>query len=114
MEEQMVRELEDIASKIKKQRAGLGLSQAAMAKLLKISAPAYCKIENGQTDLNISRLMQICKVLKTTPTELFATNYSQSANKEEVLSLKKDLLLKEEELNKLRKKVIDLYDKLGM
>lgn len=102
----------DIGSKIKKQRSSLGLSQAAMAKLLKISAPAYCKIENGQTDLNVSRLVQICKVLKTTPEELFTDRPTPSINSNEVIELKQALFSKEEELNKLRKKIIDLYERL--
>lgn len=102
----------DIGLKIKKQRSSLGLSQAALAKLLKISAPAYCKIENGQTDLNVSRLIQICKVLKTTPSELFTNCTTPAINSNEVIELKQALISKEDELNKLRKKIIDLYERL--
>ncbi|MGY3052121.1 transcriptional regulator with XRE-family HTH domain [Pedobacter sp. UYEF25] len=110
----MGKELGDIGSKIKKQRTNLGLSQAAMAKLLTISAPAYCKIESGQTDLNISRFIQICKVLKTAPGEIFGVDSQQIAHNDELNAAKRELLLQEEELNKLRKKVISLYDKLEM
>ena len=110
----MGKDLADIGSKIKNHRSNLGLSQAAMAKLLTISAPAYCKIESGQTDLNISRFIQICKVLKTAPAEIFDIASHQISNNEELKATKKELLLQEEELNKLRKKVISLYDKLGM
>ena len=106
--------MEKIGEQIKKQRLSLGLSQAGFAKLLKISAAAYCKIENGQTDLNVSRLMQICKILKIAPSQLFDSKNEPTTNIEELTELKKDLLIKEEELNKLRKKVIELYDKLGM
>lgn len=106
--------MDKIGGQIKKHRIRLGLSQAATAKLLKISAAAYCKIENDQTDLNVSRLMQICKALKISPIELFDSRIEQSSNLDEVNGLKKELLDKEEELNKLRKKVIELYGKLGM
>ncbi len=106
--------MEKIGEQIRKQRLSLGLSQAAFAKLLKISAAAYCKIENGQTDLNISRLMQICKVLKILPSQLFDSKFEHSSNLDGVAELTKQLLTKDEELNKLRKKVIELYDKLGM
>lgn len=106
--------MEKIGEQIKKQRLSLGLSQASFAKLIKISAAAYCKIENDQTDLNISRLMQICKILKTSPSQLFDQRKEPATNFEELAELKKELILKEEELNKLRKKVIELYDKLGM
>jgi len=106
--------MKSIGDHIKKCRVASGLSQADVAKLLEISTPAFCKIEKGQTDLNISRLLQISKLFKISVAELITGIACGSEFSEDVSSLKQQLLEKDEELNKLRKKVIELYDKLGM
>ncbi|OWK70757.1 helix-turn-helix domain-containing protein [Pedobacter sp. AJM] len=106
--------MNSIGDRIKKSRVALGLSQAEAAKQLNISTPAFCKIETGQTDLNISRLLQIAKTFKV-PVMMLLTgetvDQGSSVNSNE---LREQLTAKDEEINKLRKKVIDLYDKLGM
>lgn len=101
---------------IKQIRLSLGISQADAAKKLNISTPAFCKIETGQTDINISRLLQISKTFKVPVIQLITgqSAVSESDASEELIVLKKELIEKDEEINKLRKKVIDLYDKLGI
>ncbi|MDQ0638819.1 transcriptional regulator with XRE-family HTH domain [Pedobacter sp. W3I1] len=106
--------MKSIGDHIKQSRLALGLSQADAAKKLNISTPAFCKIETGQTDLNISRLLQISKTFKVSVTELITGQSATSDSSEDLIALKKELIEKEEEINKLRKKVIDLYDKLGI
>jgi len=109
----MPNQIKSIGDNIKQCRLTLNLSQADAAKKLNISTPAFCKIETGQTDLNISRLQQISKVFKVPIVQLLGLNAAPDAA-EELAMLKKELMEKDEEINKLRKKVIDLYDKLGM
>ncbi|MCZ4245778.1 helix-turn-helix domain-containing protein [Pedobacter punctiformis] len=106
--------MKSIGQNIKKSRVALGLSQADAAKKLNISTPGFCKIETGQTDLNVSRLLQIAKTFKVPVMELLCGKQEESNSSEEIITLRQDILEKEEEINKLRKKVIDLYDKLGM
>ncbi|WP_231459857.1 helix-turn-helix domain-containing protein [Pedobacter sp. Leaf132] len=106
--------MKNVGDNIKKRRVDLGLSQADAAKHLEISTPAFCKIETGQTDLNISRLIQIANLFKVPPAALITGMLDESETNEDLLDLKQQLLDKEEELNKLRKKVIELYDKLGI
>lgn len=103
-----------VGQNIKNERIKLGLSQADAAKLLRISTPALCKIETGQTDLNVSRLIQIAKVFNVSVLRLLGSNTDDNQLIEENLAIKLALAEKEEELNKLRKKIIELYDKLGM
>ncbi|QDW25450.1 helix-turn-helix transcriptional regulator [Pedobacter sp. KBS0701] len=105
--------MKSIGDRIKQSRLALGLSQADAAKKLNISTPAFCKIETGQTDLNISRLLQISKTFKVPVVQLIDSQ-SGGDPSAELSALKKELIEKEEEINKLRKKVIDLYDKLGI
>lgn len=106
--------MESIGNRIKQSRLALGLSQADAAKKLNISTPAFCKIETGQTDLNISRLLQISKTFKVPVVQLIDGQSARADPSAELTALKKELIEKEEEINKLRKKVIDLYDKLGI
>jgi transcriptional regulator with XRE-family HTH domain len=106
--------MKSIGSRIKQSRVALGLSQADAAKQLNISTPAFCKIETGQTDLNISRLMQIAKTFKVPVMTLVAGEEANQTSSVDLAELRQQLAEKEEEINKLRKKVIDLYDKLGM
>lgn len=106
--------MKNIGERIKESRIELGLSQADAARLMQISTPAFCKIETGQTDLNVSRLMQIAKVFDISANYLLTgeeLSLESSGNQNQLLEA---LRLKDEELNKLRKKVIDLYDKLGI
>ena len=103
-----------LGDRIKQSRVALGLNQAEAAKMLNISTPAFCKIETGQTDLNISRLLQISKVFEVSIIKLITGEEELSNSSEDLLELKEQLLEKDEEINKLRKKVIDLYDKLGI
>ncbi|MFW0717983.1 helix-turn-helix domain-containing protein [Pedobacter sp. N23S346] len=106
--------MKSIGDHIKKSRLALGLSQADAAKQLNISTPAFCKMETGQTDLNISRLLQIAKTFKVPVIRLVTGEDADQASSVESNELRQQLAEKEEEINKLRKKVIDLYDKLGM
>lgn len=103
-----------LGDRIKQSRVALGLNQAEAAKMLNISTPAFCKIETGQTDLNISRLLQISKVFEVSIIKLITGEEESSNSSEDLIELKEQLLEKDEEINKLRKKVIDLYDKLGI
>lgn len=106
--------MNSIGDRIKKSRVALGLSQADAAKKLSISTPAFCKIEKDQTDLNISRLLQIAKTFKVPAMQLIYDTNDEFNSSADLETLKQQLIEKDEEINKLRKKVIDLYDKLGM
>ncbi|WP_443946505.1 helix-turn-helix domain-containing protein [Pedobacter sp. AW1-32] len=107
--------MRSIGDNIKKCRISLGISQADAARLLEISTPAFCKIETGQTDLNVSRLFQISKVFHVPVTQLLTGKLTVSiSGADQIKALTEQLATKDEEINKLRKKVIDLYDKLGL
>ena len=106
--------MKSIGNRIKQRRMALGLSQADAAKQLNISTPAFCKIETGQTDLNISRLLQIAKTFKVPVITLVTGEEADQVSSVDSDELRQQLAEKEEEINKLRKKVIDLYDKLGI
>lgn len=62
--------METTAKKIKKHREALNYSQEFLAGQLGISQPAYAKMENGATRINIKRLMKISEILQVEPQEL--------------------------------------------
>jgi len=107
----------EVGSNIKVLRLANGKGQTEVAKALNISVAALSKIENGQTDINLSRLIQIAKYFGVSIVSLISKDLTNTVPQdviEEVTVLKKQLADKEAEVIKLQKKVIDLYDKLGL
>lgn len=107
-----------VGSNIRQLRLDKGKGQTEVAKALGISVAALSKIENGQTDINLSRLIQIAKYFEVSITAVLykdaPATIQPSQNIAEISSLKKLLADKDTEIMKLQKKVIDLYDKLGL
>ncbi len=108
----------EVGSNIRQLRLDKGKGQTEVAKALGISVAALSKIENGQTDINLSRLIQIAKYFEVSVTSILSKDapatIQPSQNTPEISSLKKLLADKDAEIMKLQKKVIDLYDKLGL
>jgi len=52
-------------------RDSKGWNQNTMAKLLEMSPKAYARLEQGKTDIQLSRLEQIAEVLEVEITKLF-------------------------------------------
>lgn len=109
--------ISEVAANIKQLRLASAKGQTEVANALKISVAALSKIENGQTDINLSRLAQIAKYFEVSIASIIsketATSISQDVI-EELAALKQQLSDKDAEVMKLQKKVIDLYDKLGL
>ncbi|MCF6222858.1 MAG: helix-turn-helix transcriptional regulator [Flavobacteriaceae bacterium] len=55
--------MENILNKLRLARNEKGYSQEYMAEKLDISQKSYCKIENGCTNLSVTRLKQIAYIL---------------------------------------------------
>ena len=103
-----------ISKNIKRLRQNMGWSQRQMAEQLKISVPAFSKIESGITDINIKRLTQIALVLDIPVVDLMADDgeNSQSLHQQRVKQLKVKLSKKEEEIIKLQQQVIAQYEQI--
>lgn len=57
------------------------LTQEQMSEKLNLSTSAYCKIEYGETDLTLTRLDKIAKILNMSTSDLFnRINKSMSPN----------------------------------
>jgi len=106
--------MNSLGKKIKLLRHQKGWNQADIAKRLNISIPAFSKIETGITDLNLSRLNQISKLFNLTVVQLLSDS-DAGDNKEpgdEVNAITQKLQQRDDEVIKLQKKVIELYEQL--
>lgn len=109
--------LEEIGTNIRQLRVGQSKGQTEVANALAISVAALSKIESGQTDINLSRLAQIAKYFGVAVVTIIAKDITSVPSQnvtEEIEALQKLLADKDAEVMKLQKKVIDLYDKLGL
>lgn len=103
-----------IGKNIRQLRQKNGWSQGEVAKRLKISIPAFSKIETGITDINISRLNQIATLFEISTLDIISSGISKSENidYQETNLLKIKIASQEEEIIKLQKRVIDLYEEI--
>ena len=73
--------MEDVLINIKKIRKSKGYSQAYLAQQLNITESTYSKIERGETELTVSRLNQISKILDTSVINLLKYPSKEVKNK---------------------------------
>lgn len=59
-----------ISDRLRALRIQHNLKQWQVAGFLNISVPAYSKIENGNTDVSITRLKELAAIFKVTAAEL--------------------------------------------
>jgi len=62
----------EVLDRIKFIRSLKGWTQADIAEKLAITTQSYAKIERGETDVNLSRLQQIAKVMDVDLAQLFS------------------------------------------
>lgn len=103
--------IKKIGSRISKIRKGKDLTQANMAEELGMTTSAYSKIERGDTNAPVNRLLQIAKVLEVDVAEFFAepvTSFKEESGKygfatrEEVENLGRLVSILAKEIEKLR------------
>ena len=106
-------DMEDLAKNIKSLRRQKGWSQNDFATRLGISVPAFSKIENGITDLHLSRVSSIADVLDISLTELLFDNQELAINETSELSLSKTTIIAyKERILDLQKQVILLHEEI--
>lgn len=60
-----------VGENIKRARKELGLTQKEVASVLRMTQQQYSRFENGVFELNYQQIIEICKILKITPNEIF-------------------------------------------
>ena len=61
-----------VGENIKRARKELGLTQKEVASVLRMTQQQYSRFENGVFELNYQQIIEICKILKITPNEIFS------------------------------------------
>lgn len=102
-----------IGKKIKLLRKSRNWSQHDVAERLKISIPAFSKIEAGITTLTYSRLQQIVDVFEISIKSLTSKEEGDlSDDTETAKDLLEKIALREAEIAKLQRIAISLYEEL--
>jgi len=106
--------IKKIGNRISRIRKGKDLTQANMTEELDMTTSAYSKIERGDTNIPVNRLLQIAKVLDVNIAEFFETGPSSFkdntgqygyASKAEVENLMKLVASLVKEIEKLRQEI---------
>ncbi|MCU0449637.1 MAG: helix-turn-helix domain-containing protein [Bernardetiaceae bacterium] len=63
-----------ILEKIRHERQARGLSQENLADTLHLTQASYCRLENGQTELSLAKLVAIARALAINPWELLSVD----------------------------------------
>jgi transcriptional regulator with XRE-family HTH domain len=104
----------ELHERIKEKREDKRLSQNQLAESLSMSYQSYWKIENGKTELTISRLRQISAILGISLSELLGIeDTALTSELHTQIDLLKTRLNSLEELNKYYLKYINQYEQLA-
>lgn len=98
--------MKSLGEKIRYYRTLRDWTQDDMADKMKLSLPAYSKIERNITDVSYSRLKQIAQIFGITLAELVTLSDKPLESE----TLRKELAEKEKEINQLQKKIIELLE----
>jgi transcriptional regulator with XRE-family HTH domain len=105
--------MKTLGQNIRHLRRQKGWSQDIVAKQLGISIPALSKIENGITDINLSRLDQIAALFQISIVDLLILDEGNLKKKIDHLeTINQKLAARKMEVLNLQKKVIELFEEL--
>jgi transcriptional regulator with XRE-family HTH domain len=101
-----------IGKNIKSLRQKNGWSQGEVAKRLKISIPAFSKLETGLTDINYSRMLQISELFEINVIDLLSPEgqYSNDESYKKIRDLDAEIENIRAEMLILQKKLITLHE----
>jgi transcriptional regulator with XRE-family HTH domain len=107
--------MKNVGKNIRRLRQKKGWTLVQIADKVKVSVPAFSKIETGPTDINMSRLKQLADIFEVSILDIL---YDEGENpREELIEeanvLKEQILEKDATVNMLQKKLIDLYEEVS-
>ena len=71
--------LKDVGTKVAMMRLARNFSQEELAARIGISRNALGSIERGESEMKISTLISVCKILNVTPNEMLPAHLSKAA-----------------------------------
>lgn len=105
-----------VAKKIRLERLKQNLSQQNMADELGITAAAYSNLERGVSDITISRLFEVSRILSKTPQWFFEEMSSSNDNLDkhfEATGIKHDLVILQKEMEFLKHQLTNIHLQLN-
>jgi len=75
----------NIHDKIRIIRQSKGYTQQFVADKLNIDTINYGRIERGQSKFTVDRLLDLCKILETSPAILFSETFDEKDNTQKIL-----------------------------
>ena len=103
--------MENIGTRLKKLRVSKRWSQAFLANILKLSTPAYSKIETNITIPNITRVKQLAVVFNVSMKMLIEGD-AETQDLDAKIALTDKLIESDKYLKSLQEKFIELYEEL--
>lgn len=104
---------EVVGYNIKMLRLKEGMRLATVSGILGISSPALSKIENGITDIHLSRLWQIASFFGVRPTALLCSKpLKLPEDVKDKTKLKAQFQAYDQEILELNRKLIELYEEI--
>lgn len=96
-----------VAEKIRMLRLSKNLSQQNMADELNLTVAAYSNIERGVSEINMTRLAEIARILETTPVELISDEVRPNIGERELIysNVNQQLLLMMKQLELFQKRL---------
>ena len=101
-----------IGKNIKGLRKKMNWSQAMTASKLQMTIPVYSNLENGKTDISLSRLCKIAELFKVSILDIIyeANEHPLMLLTDELSQLKEVIYLKNKQINALQSKLIKFLD----
>jgi transcriptional regulator with XRE-family HTH domain len=106
--------MQKILEKIRHVRQARGLSQENLADTLHLTQASYCRLENGQTELSLAKLVAIARALAINPWDLLSvdpcldpSHSHHNLDQEDLLRLIGHL---EDEVQMLRSKLAEMSE----
>jgi transcriptional regulator with XRE-family HTH domain len=94
-------------------RRSKGWTQSYIASCLRLTTPAYSKIERGNTDVSLSRLEQIASLFDTSVGGLLYYHDKQDVTyTPNSMGLQVELIERDKEIKKLQGKLIALHEEI--
>jgi transcriptional regulator with XRE-family HTH domain len=108
--------MKELSKKMRILRHQKSWSQEDVARRLKISIPAYSKIETGITDVNVTRLKEIAEIFDMSLVQLLTFKDPEEEKKQssDMEDMATKLHEREAELIDMQKRIIELYEELRM
>ena len=107
--------MKNVGKNIRRLRQKKGWTLVQIADMVKVSVPAFSKIETGPTDINMSRLNQLAAIFGVPVIEIL---YEEGENPQNELveianGLRREIEVQDATVNMLQKKLIELYGEVS-